>query len=395
MKDRIMPKPKKRFTNLKNHTGIRKDNHSNKYVATICIDGKRKTKTLDTLKAAIKWRREFSEDILIQESPTSMTFKEAWQRFSCEYVSSLQTSTKNTYKKREKIFKVLNHLEMHSINPSVISKFLTEEKKKCVALNNTRRSDFDHELKLLGTFFNWYKEFIDYSYQVPILKRHKQIGKIREKTIRNKKMSYEQIKQFLEALQTEPFWYEFVLTQFYLAARVSEVAGLQVESIDLDNRSILIKDVTVWGDDKRFLELKNVPKNNEIRKLYINDDLFLIFKSKLKTVKNGFVFQIDEKPLDYRVIQYHYNKALKACGLYPEFSGTHIMRHSMATLARRVTQSLELTQAMTGHRDQKMVQHYAAMDLEANREAQEKILDFINSEKSEQREQMRTNSLYH
>ena len=81
----------------------------------------------------------------------------------------------------------------------------------------------------------------------------------------------------------------------------------------------------------------------------------------------------------YRIIQYEYNKALKRCGLYGTYSSTHIMRHSMATVTRHVTGSLEATQAVTGHKDQKQVQHYASMPSTAQKDAVTRVGEFMST----------------
>src|SRR3989339_223511 len=72
-----------------------------------------------------------------------------------------------------------------------------------------------------------------------------------------------------------------------------------------------------------------------------------------------------------------FNHALKKAGLFPEYSATHIMRHSMGTITRKVTGSLDAAQAVTGHKDIKMVQHYAAMPSEANRKAVNDVERFM------------------
>ena len=61
----------------------------------------------------------------------------------------------------------------------------------------------------------------------------------------------------------------------------------------------------------------------------------------------------------YRDVQYNYNKALKKSGLFPKYASTHIMRHTMASITRNVTGSADSTQAVTGHKDIRMVEHYA------------------------------------
>jgi integrase len=63
----------------------------------------------------------------------------------------------------------------------------------------------------------------------------------------------------------------------------------------------------------------------------------------------------DQNPLSYRQIQYAYNKALKLIGLFPRFSSTHIMRHSMANLVRSIS-DLDTAQAVGGWKSRDIVE---------------------------------------
>ncbi len=130
---------------------------------------------------------------------------------------------------------------------------------------------------------------------------------------------------------------------------------------------------------KRFDYLKQTPKNGKDRQVFVNDILFSVLSKRLSD--NGeYVFSRKGEPLSYRAIQNAYDTALKRCGLYPKFSGTHFLRHSMATLTRMVTGSLEATQSVAGHHDQKLVQHYASIDNTANQSAQVVVQNFLNKE---------------
>lgn len=50
----------------------------------------------------------------------------------------------------------------------------------------------------------------------------------------------------------------------------------------------------------------------------------------------------------------------------------------MATITRHVTGSLEATQAVTGHKDQKLVQHYASMPSMAQQDAVNMVEKFMS-----------------
>ena len=132
--------------------------------------------------------------------------------------------------------------------------------------------------------------------------------------------------------ELSPFWRDFAETQFYMGARVSEVAGLQTDSIDIKEKVIRVQYVVVWTRSKKFDYLKEVPKNGEISYASMNSKLKEIIGRRMASISNGFLFHKEGKPLDYRKIQHQYNKALKRAGLLDKYSSTHIMRHSMGTI---------------------------------------------------------------
>jgi integrase len=155
---------------------------------------------------------------------------------------------------------------------------------------------------------------------------------------------------------------KLALTQFYIAGRIQEAAGLTVECVDMEKKGIEISKVIVWSrTTKEFDYLKESTKTGAVRHCYINETLYEILDRNIKSLPDGckFVFNLNGEPLKIRVIQSNYNKALRKAGLFPKYSGTHILRHSMAAITREVTGSLDSTQAVTGHQDRKMVQHYS------------------------------------
>ena len=68
------------------------------------------------------------------------------------------------------------------------------------------------------------------------------------------------------------------------------------------------------------------------------------------------------------------------------YFGTHILRHGMATLARKVGGGLDAVVAMTGHKDFKLADHYSKLDLEYQRELSLKIMGVIREKERAQEE---------
>ena len=214
---------------------------------------------------------------------------------------------------------------------------------------------------------NWYRENYDGLFVIPILKRHYTLGIIRKEVRRNsKKMTVEEVQLFFESFDCQ-FWRDFAEFHFYMAGRCQEPAGLQVENLFADH--LKVEDVAVWGEDKKFLRLKETPKNGEERSVYYNNRMKEILRRRFKERSKvpceffrestgerlNFVFEIDGQPLAYRTIQYQYNKALKKAGLYSRFKSTHILRKAMANLVRSKL-GLDAAQAAGGWKSRDVVE---------------------------------------
>jgi integrase len=134
---------------------------------------------------------------------------------------------------------------------------------------------------------------------------------------------------------------------------------------------------------KMIVELKGFPKNKEPRAVYITDEIMEILKEREAFRLNGcdYLFHVEGKPLNYGTIQINYRGAQRK-GRLP-YSGTHILRHGMATLARKVGGGLDAVIAMTGHKDIKLADHYSKCDEEDQQEISKAIFAKIATTKAE------------
>ena len=115
------------------------------------------------------------------------------------------------------------------------------------------------------------------------------------------------------------------------------------------------------------------------RRVHIHSSLAEIVSRRLKMRYPGcdYLFHVEGKPLNYCTIQSNYRMAQIKTGI--PYSGTHCLRHGMATLARRVGgMGLDSVIAMTGHKDLKLADHYSKIDGEVQKETSLKILEHIN-----------------
>ncbi len=389
-----MKKNTKRFLKTA-HKGIRKDEQSGMFEARKQIDGKPFRDVFSNLRDAINWKKTFHPHLTytntelvrgidkiqnnIAPSNTIITkpngldlgykFRDAWDLYETFHFPLLQKSSiKEREKYRDGFLSDLMSFKMIEINAKLLDIFMKKQKEKALVAKVKRRKNFDNDLKLLKAFLNFYRENYDEQFSNPILKRHYALGIIKKSESKKEKMTLKEFELFLSGFTCQ-FWRDVAEAQFFFSGRVQDVGGLQVESIFLEAKKVEVKYVAIWGDNKKFWYLKDIPKNGYERWVYINNRLSEILKRRIEdrpkelcehfSEQTGkrldFVFHIDGEPISYRQVQYQYNKALKRVGLDDKFSSTHFLRKAMAK-ATRDNVSLDAAQAIGGWRDIKVVQ---------------------------------------
>lgn len=146
----------------------------------------------------------------------------------------------------------------------------------------------------------------------------------------------------------------------------------------MKNRRMLIKHSSIFSSsDKTFLELKPFPKNKESRPVFITNEIMEILKRReaFRISGNDFVFHVEGSPLNYCTIQLNYREAQRKSGV--PYTGTHILRHGMAKLARQVGGGLDAVLAMTGHKDLKLADHYSKSNEDDQKHFSEMVMDHI------------------
>src|SRR5690606_17921229 len=129
----------------------------------------------------------------------------------------------------------------------------------------------------------------------PIRRRHKNMAFIKDvpKKPDDKKIPVEAAFQFFSALPE--LYRDLALMQFYCAGRISEIAGIQIPNLYLDQEYILIKEAIVWCNSSKVFEyLKPFPKNKEPRRVHIHSALNEIVRRRLKLKWPGcnFLFHV-------------------------------------------------------------------------------------------------------
>lgn len=377
-----MTNPPKRYEKVKGQPGIRKDLQTGHYEAYKTINRKRYSETFDSLKDARQWRLTF---VPVEEKAIElkMTLGELIEVYITERLNHLAASTRGVRLDRIKLFKDLSAHEVEKLSPEQIRRFF-QKQANAARFSQSRRMNFDGEIKDLRAILNWYRENYNYKYVVPIIAKNLRAScTIRKDKKIKQKLTAEEFIKFFDAL--DPFYRDVALVQSRIAGRIGEVAGLQFSSVDFHNRSLLVKDVVVYGRKKEFIELKSNPKSGDIRSCFITDDLMEVLKRRqvLKHHNNDYVFHINGEPLKYRSVQHSYDYALKKVGLIHKTSGTHMIRHFTATLTRLVCGNLDAVQSVTGHKSMKLVEHYGALSSTLQSDSISKVESFLKQKSAQ------------
>jgi integrase len=376
--------------------GVFKNTTTGKFLARITVKSEQLKRTFDTEYDAIRWRLAMENgepEPRIQGETSSLKY--VWHEMQEKHFPLLAASTREIWLRRYELLKDLENFQMGELTHSKVSAWVEEKVlyfKSDAYLNSGRgeakRCNLDNELNLLTTIFNWYKSSEEFETEAallvnPVKQKHKKMGFIRPKPIKDKAITLDSALQFFEHLK--PLYRDLAFFQFYTASRISEAAGLQWSRIDFENRRITVMETCRWDmRTKVFIELNKMPKNKEPRPIYMTAELEDILKRQLpfKRKDCDFVFHIEGKALNYGTIQLNFREGQRKSKV--PYRGTHILRHGMAKLARQVGGGLDAVIAMTGHKDYKLADHYSKLDLEFQKEISEKIMNKVRKERAPQ-----------
>jgi integrase len=361
-----------------------------KYMARKTILGKQHKQTFENEAHARVWRSTFDGVKSEVKILTSSTLRHVWKIMQEKHFPLLAGSTQEIWLRRFELLKDLEEFRMEEITASKITswieekvKFFKSEEYQNGGRGKAKRCNLDNELNLFTTIFNWYKASEEFEAEAinilnPVKLSHKKKGFIQVKPVKDKAITLESALQFFACLK--PLYRDLALFQYYTASRVSEVAGLQWSRVDFVNRKITIMETCRWNmTTKKFIELNKCPKNKEARPIFMTDELLEILKRReaFRIKGNDFVYHVEGAPLNYSTIQLNFREGQRVSKV--PYTGTHILRHGMAKLARSVGGGLDAVVAMTGHKDYKLAAHYSKLDGEYQKEISKKIMDHVNN----------------
>ncbi len=361
------------------------------YQAEIYIRGTRvRTRTFKLRRDAVTWHEK--EKTMLKGDPSELRkessshfFSDCVRLFKEEAFTSIQAPTRSYYESgfRYLINSPLYNVKMEYLNAKHIHMWISWL-KKLPTTNNVSRKSFKTELKLLSTILNWYKNFVNEDFNVPITKKHREACFYKQVPQRRPDyfMKPETARAWLKAMKEKPelpIYIRLAIFMLLTGVRVSEACGICWDAVDLEEGVIRIIRIMRWDPKTRRPYLVEGTKTrSSLRLIMLPQELIQILKEiKAQGIKSPLVFTKDEgEALRYGTIQKVFNRGFKTLGL--NWRSTHILRHTYATMALLATKDLFSVQASLGHRSSKMTERYAKVIALLSKDTAEKTSEIFN-----------------
>ena len=338
------------------------------YRAEVYVKGVRvSAKTFPNKMEAVLWHE--SERHKFTVSPESLNdkilFKDCLDKFWEDAKTRIMKSTLQSYACRLNYFykSPLANVRMSDLKSIKIVEWLSWLKKHPTTKNKGRNT-FKHELKFLSVVLNWYRNYLNEDFNVPITKKHRQMCIFKHNAPRRPDyyIQPEDARKWVEWLKehrSNPVYWKLATFMLLTGARVGEACGMKWTALDLKRGVARILRRVRWDQQTKHPFLEDVTKTcQSARLLVLPQKLRNILKEMKAEAVNGIIFTDKEgKLLKYNSIQSAFNAGFTALKL--PWRSTHICRHTYATIALMETKDISAVQASLGHKEIKMTQRYA------------------------------------
>ena len=356
------------------------------YCAEVYVKGVRiARKSFSTRREAVLWHENKKHKFTL--SPSSLNDKISLKECISRFWTDVQDRTlKSTYQSYQ--FSLENYLnrsplanmKMSEIKGTHIVEWVQWLKRHKTA-KNKRRKSFFKELSLLKNILNWYKDFLNEDFNVPITKKHKKMCVFKSNAPRRPDyfIKPDDARKWIEWLKnrSNPVYWRLASFMLLTGTRVGEACGMKWSAIDLDRGVARIIRRVRWDQFTKFPFLEEITKTSQsTRIIVLPKKLTDILLEMKQSAVNDLVFtDKNGSLLKYNAVQLSFNQGFTALGL--PWRSTHICRHTYATIALMETKNILAVQASLGHREIKMTQRYAKTIALLNSEVGEKTASAI------------------
>ena len=339
------------------------------FQAEVFIKGVRVAiKNFPTRREAILWHEEQRHSFSLSPSSLNdrMLFKDCIDKFWEDIQCRFPQSTIQTYEfPLQAYFKKspLANVKMTEFKGLKVVEWV-QWLRRHPTTKNPRRKSFIKEVDLLITVLNWYRNFLNEDFNVPVTKKHKELCFYKPNVPRRPDyfMRPEDSREWIEWLKehrSNPVYWKLASFMLLTGARVSEVCGLKWEAVDFEKGIARVVRRVRWDYRTKLPTLEDITKTAGSARILILpkkvQDILLQMKEE---AVNELVFTDTQgKLLKYNAVQSAFNDGFRALKL--PWRSTHICRHTYATMALMGTNNLSAVQASLGHSQQRMTQRYA------------------------------------
>jgi len=232
-------------------------------------------------------------------------------------------------------------------------------------VDHNKRKNFVQELKILGHVLHWYHHFVDPSFVVPIVRRHRLKCFYKPTQVRRPDyyMKPEEVRLWISWLKSRKamssMYWRLAVFMVLTGVRVGEACGLKWDAIDLEKGMANIFRKVGWdrSSKKSYME-ERVKTKESLRVLVLPKEVVSMLREmKEENPDQDLVFFHKGNFLSYTAIRDAFTRGFEALGL--PWRGTHICRHTYATMALYATKDLASVQANLGHTNQQTTERYA------------------------------------
>ena len=300
------------------------------YQAQVYVKGFRlKCKTFKNKTEACVWHDKQKEQLLknpseFYQEKESVFFSECFKQYLEEAFPLLKPATKQAYEARFRYFikGPLAHIKMELFNAKCVHTWINWLKKHPTAKNKGRKT-FRHELQLLSAILNWYRNFVDEDFNVPITKQHRQLCYY--KPVPPQRPDYyarpEELRTWIKWLKqnrSNPVYWRLATFMVLTGARVGEACGMLWSAVELEQGKARVVRKIRWDHKTKRPSLEEDTKTSaSVRLLILSDELIEILNQmKEENGDEGLLFTDKQgEALKYNAIQSAFNAGFRALKL--------------------------------------------------------------------------------
>jgi len=299
---------------------------------------------------------------------------EEWK--SLHYLQ-IEFTSQQMYESRLPHLRPLHELPVDGIKTNVVTglikHWLSDEYPK-----PKDRQSFEKELDLLKVVLNFYRRHKNNNYFVPILPEHYRAADFAKKQkapVRGLKEA--DVSRFLATLKEEyPRFYPIALLQLGLGLRIGEAVGLRWEDFDLAQREVSVQRNIAWNKETRELSPKK-RKNAKVLEAVLPEYLVPVLMDlfQKRDPKVSYLFHRDGELIRRQQVSKAYNRILEKLGI-EGVSGTHMLRKTAGTLARKLTSDVYAASKLLDHSSVNITEKYYLEELDHDKR---KVAEALNS----------------